>query len=341
MSEQAVPSIDVYLIGGFLGSGKTTFLNRLMKQAPPDRKLMILMNEFGEVGIDGTLIEDPELDVLEISKGSIFCSCVKGDFIKGLYRIVFTYAPDLLLIEASGVANPSDFDRDLVTPIFKGALKLRQKFCLVDAANFLEHFEVFTAVEKQIAHSDLFLINKIDLAEAETIARVKALIREYNPAAEFYETTYADLDFSSLFGPAEMRAGTEAAAGGELLSEDELEAVVDRMLEDETAQVTPPDRLISISCRWRDGSLAAFRAVAESLPEDVVRAKGFVFEEGRAYLYSRVGRSYEILPYQGRVPGSGALNQVVFIRREFNEEEIKDLFVGQGLELLAPESEGS
>ena len=112
--------IDVYLISGFLGAGKTTFLNRLIKVVPEDVTFLILMNEFGEVGLDGTLVESEDLDMIEISKGSIFCACVKTDFIKALHEIAHTVHPDVMLIETTGVANPTDLDRDLKLPIFGG-----------------------------------------------------------------------------------------------------------------------------------------------------------------------------------------------------------------------------
>ena len=91
----------VLLITGFLGSGKTTFLNRLINNFPKDLKLTILMNEFGEIGIDGTLVEGDDIDMMEISKGSIFCVCVKTDFIKGLYELNTKVQPDVLLIEST------------------------------------------------------------------------------------------------------------------------------------------------------------------------------------------------------------------------------------------------
>ncbi len=98
-------TIDVYLISGFLGSGKTTFLNRLITVVPEDLTFLILMNEFGEVGLDGTLIEGDDVDMLEISKGSIFCACVKTDFIKALHALAKTVRPDIMLIETTGVAE--------------------------------------------------------------------------------------------------------------------------------------------------------------------------------------------------------------------------------------------
>jgi len=112
----------VYLITGFLGSGKTTLLNRIIGRFPKTKKLTLLVNEFGEVGVDGTLVEGDDIDMMEISKGSIFCVCVKTDFIKGLYELNTKVRPDVLLIESTGVANPSDLKKDLKLPIFNDAL---------------------------------------------------------------------------------------------------------------------------------------------------------------------------------------------------------------------------
>ena len=134
----------VYLITGFLGSGKTTLLNRIIKRFPKDKKLTLLVNEFGEVGVDGTLVEGDDIDMMEISKGSIFCVCVKTDFIKGLYELNSTVKPDVLLIESTGVANPSDLKRDLKLPIFNDRFDFAEQFCVIDA----EHFMVFELIER-------------------------------------------------------------------------------------------------------------------------------------------------------------------------------------------------
>jgi len=154
----------VYLITGFLGSGKTTLLNRIIDFFPKEKKLTILMNEFGEIGIDGTLVQGENIDMLEISKGSIFCVCVKTDFIKGLYELSTKVQPDVLLIESTGVANPSDLKKDLNLPIFSNRFHFVEQFCLVDAAHFLDAYEAYASLEKQIASSTVFVINKTDLA---------------------------------------------------------------------------------------------------------------------------------------------------------------------------------
>jgi len=329
---------DVYLISGFLGSGKTTFLNRILKEAPPDKKLLVLMNEFGEESIDGALVEDPELEMVEISRGSIFCACVKGDFIKALYRIAFVIQPEVLVVEASGVANPTDIGRDLFNPVYKGVYNSLDKVCLIDAANFLEQYEVFTALEKQIEAADKFIINKVDLVESQTPEKIKQVILGHNPRATFVETSFAQVDlgdFFSGFSKGEAPAtNVEAESDARLLTENELEKVVDQILDDEAAQVTPPDRLISFACRWLSGSLEDFRKVAESIPPDVVRAKGFIFEAGQPYLYSHVGRNYEITPFSGPRLSDTAVNRVVFIRRGFKEDDIRSIFAEHGINLV-------
>ena len=231
----------VYLITGFLGSGKTTLLNRIITHFPKNQKLMILMNEFGEIGVDGTCIETDELTMMEISKGSIFCVCVKTDFIKGLYEIAHTIAPDVLLIESTGVANPSDLKRDLKLPLFKDRFQFKEQFCIIDARNFLEEYETFSSVEKQIATSTVFIINKIDQSTPELIAEIKEKVRANHPNPEFYETTYGEIPLEKYFFPEGVTAAsTPVVAREPALTPQELDQYLEDMLETITAEMTAP-----------------------------------------------------------------------------------------------------
>ncbi len=278
----------VYLITGFLGSGKTTFLNRIIDVFPKDQKLMILMNEFGEIGIDGTLIEGDEIDMMEISKGSIFCVCVKTDFIKGLYELNATVRPDVLIIESTGVANPSDLKRDLQLPIFNDRFKFTEQFCLIDAAHFLDALGVYASLEKQIATSTLFIINKTDLSSQETIEETKEEIRKFHPDPIFYETTYANIPLNDIFFPEKASEGSEDPDETPVLSEKELEGFIDGLLDDPDLEITPPDPLMSVTYRWQGENLDEVKEIANHLPSDVVRAKGFVANEHKIYLFSYV-----------------------------------------------------
>ncbi|GAB4253918.1 MAG: GTP-binding protein [Thermoleophilia bacterium] len=313
---------DVYLISGFLGSGKTTFLNRLVKVVPENVRFLILMNEFGEVGLDGALVEGEDLDMLEISKGSIFCACVKTDFIKALHQIAHTVKPDVMLIETTGVANPSDLDRDLNLPIFGGVFRLRDKFCLIDAANFLDTYESFLAIEKQLAASDVFIINKVDLVEPGEIEKIKQVVRGFHPEPRFYEATYADVPFGALFRQGSLEGaltgGAPGAGAGDeprRLSEEELEAYIEDLLNDETAQVTPPDRLQSLVLSWPPGPEAALRIWLDGLTPKVVRAKGVVELDGSLRLLNVVNGKWSLDPYRGPAPADGVRDRLVFISR--------------------------
>ncbi len=283
----------VYLITGFLGSGKTTFLNRIIARFPKDKKLTILMNEFGEIGIDGTLVEGDAIDMLEISRGSIFCVCVKTDFIKGLYELNTKIKPDILLMESTGVANPSDLKRDLQLPIFNDRFQFREQFCILDAVHFHDAFAAYASLEKQIASSTVFIINKVDQATRENIDRIKEIVGQFHPSPVFFETTYADIPLDQFFFEDGLKKGggilTDSGKGVEkILSAAELETYIDDLLDQPDLEITPPDALVSVTYQWTGDDLSQINALADSLPSSVVRAKGFVEAGGSIYIFSYV-----------------------------------------------------
>jgi G3E family GTPase len=319
----------VYLITGFLGSGKTTFLNRIIDKFPKDKKLTILMNEFGEIGIDGTLIEGEELDMMEISKGSIFCVCVKTDFIKGLYELNNTVQPDVLIIESTGVANPSDLKRDLKLPIFDDRFQFMEQFCVLDAAHFLDAYGAYASLEKQIASSTVFIINKTDLAPTETIEEVKKVVHQFHPDPFFFETTYADIPLEQFLFPEEQ--ATQVAKESvpkrrerRVLSENELDQFVDDLLDDPDLEITPPDRLLSVTYHWSGNDLEQVREMAGKLPSSVVRAKGFIEEKGQIYIFNYVMGDWTI--ERSDIPEDRIehMNVVVFIGPPESMEGIEE-----------------
>jgi G3E family GTPase len=283
----------VYLITGFLGSGKTTLLNRIIDCFPKDQKLTLLVNEFGEIGVDGTLVEGEDIDMMEISKGSIFCVCVKTDFIKGLYELNSKVKPDVLLIESTGVANPSDLKKDLTLPIFDDRFHFKEQFCVIDAVHFLDAYDVYASLEKQIASSTVFIINKTDLASSETIENTKNIVRQFHPEPSFFETTYAEIPLESFFeftNPASAVPETPQLekANTKLMSNEELEQFIDDLLDNPDLEITPPDALMSVAYHWKGDKLGQISAMAKALPSSIVRAKGFVEENNHMYLFNYV-----------------------------------------------------
>ena len=283
----------VYLITGFLGSGKTTFLNRIINRFPKDKKLTLLVNEFGEIGVDGTLVEGDDIDMMEISKGSIFCVCVKTDFIKGLYELNASVQPDVLLIESTGVANPSDLKKDLKLPIFNDRFHFREQFCMVDAVHFLDAYEVYASLEKQIASSSVFIINKIDIASPETIDQTKKVIRQFHPDPLFFETSYADFPLGQFFDFIQEASADSETAPPEkeklpVLSAQELDEFIDDLLDSPDLEITPPDTLMSVAYCWKGDDLDQIKTMIRQLPAAVVRAKGLLSINGGFHLLNYV-----------------------------------------------------
>jgi len=317
----------VFLITGFLGSGKTTLLNRIISKFPKDKKLTILMNEFGEIGIDGTLVEGDDIDMMEISRGSIFCVCVKTDFIKGLYELNTKTKPDILLMESTGVANPSDLKRDLQLPIFNDRFQFYEQFCILDAVHFHDAFETFASLEKQIASSSVFIINKVDLATKESIDKIKQIVKQFHPDPVFFETTYSDIPLEQFFFEIQQEDGGSTRTdsnkdGKKVLSVSELETYIDDLLDQPDLEITPPDALASVTYKWTGDDLGQIKEMADNLPSSVVRAKGFVEAEGSMYIFSYVMGDWTIEDTEIPAERIKHKNIIVFIGPIDSMEEV-------------------
>ena len=175
-------------IAGFLGSGKTTTLIRLGKELSTNygKKVGIIVNEVGEVGIDGSFIRDFGFEVREIVQGCICCS-LKGDLQSTLKILHENYRPDIILIEPTGIAFPSKI-RDIVNGLVDIPLEQAPVIALIDGERFrrmfreMEHFLI-----KQIKEADVIAINKTDLIESKwDIDLLKSAIRELNPSAYIF-----------------------------------------------------------------------------------------------------------------------------------------------------------
>lgn len=191
-------NIDLYLISGFLGSGKTTFLQKMLLNLE-GKKIGVIVNEFGGIGIDGTLIEKDGIQLVEINNGSIFCSCIKGGFIKTL--IEFSKKDiDILLIENSGMADPSNM-RQILNELSSKVGRPYQyhgAICIIDSVLFLKHVKVLAPIQNQVASSDLTIINKIDKVNQSTLMEIEEKVRELNSSAYIYQTMYSEVPVSVL-----------------------------------------------------------------------------------------------------------------------------------------------
>lgn len=190
--------IKLYVLTGFLGAGKTTFLMRMLQNFE-GKKIGVIQNDLGKVNIDGQLVQKDGLELMEISQGSIYCSCRKLDFVKALAELA-TRRLDCVLVESSGIGDPSNIEELLraVDVLQPDAYDFAGLLCLVDAANFLSDRESREEVGRQVRHAHVVVLNKTDLVEPEEQGMVMAALRELNPVCPIFPTAFGQMDMSFL-----------------------------------------------------------------------------------------------------------------------------------------------
>ncbi len=192
--------LPVILITGFLGAGKTTFLNELLAYLDSlNKSVALLINEFGRANIDRDLVDPDAGTIFEVNQGSIFCVCTRDQFIKALDDITnCSPAFDVAVIESTGIANTRDIGEYLSMPPLAGRIDIKQNFCLVDAANFHKVYETLPAVRTQVEEASVCVINKTDLAEPEYISTLGEKLVSLNKDAKIVRATYGRIDFESI-----------------------------------------------------------------------------------------------------------------------------------------------
>jgi G3E family GTPase len=324
----------VYLLTGFLGSGKTTLLNRMTRALPARLKTLVLMNEFGEIGVDGVLVERRDLAMIEINRGSIFCACVKSDFLKALVAIHQDIQPDLLIIESTGVANPKDLLRNLSLPLFAGRFVVKNSICVLDAANFTAVYDAFQSVVDQIAASNLFVLNKTDLANPDEIKRIETIVSEVVVNPIIFKTRNARIAFDWMD---DIRIGSGSQPDKAEAPMGPIEAIDDAVnaaMSDPDAQDAPSDAMASFLMAWQGGSVDALRQLIMAAPTGLARAKGFLNIEGRTMLLNWSINQFQLDEIDLSAEQSGLDGRIVFILRQARETEIMTHLQAGGL--LAP-----
>ena len=193
------------IISGFLGAGKTTFIKKLLKEAVSGEQVVLIENEFGEIGIDGGFLKDSGIEIREMNSGCICCSLV-GDFGKSLAEVLSTYKPDRIIIEPSGVGKLSDVMKAVIDVSADMDVALNSAVTIVDAAKckmYMKNFGEF--FNNQIENAGTIVLSRTDITDADKIQKAADMIRGKNPKAVIVTTPLAELGGDQLLEIIEKR----------------------------------------------------------------------------------------------------------------------------------------
>ncbi len=314
--------LPVTILTGFLGAGKTTLLNRILS-GDHGKKMCVIVNEFGELGIDQELVLTSDEEVFELNNGCLCCT-VRGDLVD-LFASLLPRREhfDYVLIETTGVADPSPVVQTfLVDPDLEEELQLDGVVTVVDAKHAYEQLGRSPEFSQQVAFADVLLLNKIDLVEPDHLARLEAEVRQINGVARLFRTEHSGVALSHLIDIGSFELERTLARNPSLLESthdhhhhrhsDGLSTVSLQAVGD-----MDPDRFED----WFN-TLVAERGV------DIFRCKGIlsVADDPDRYLLQGVHSHVQGRP--GRPWGKDLReNRLVFIGQNLNSSELEDEFL--------------
>lgn len=188
----------VDIISGFLGAGKTTFIKLLIENVFAGEKLVLIENEFGEIGIDGGFLKDAGIEITEMNSGCICCTLV-GDFSKALRKVIEEYHPDRVLIEPSGVGKLSDVSKAIEHVKKESDIEIEGRITIVDgkkAKMYLKNFGEF--FKDQVAYANTIVVSRTQMMEDHSIEECVKMLREENKEASIISTSWDKLSKEAI-----------------------------------------------------------------------------------------------------------------------------------------------